>query len=270
MRGAGPPGRIAQLWRRRETRWIIAGSWLLGLAGSLGWMAYSGVAGVAPVARDAQHPAPSELAQVLVTRRIPFYLKQVVGQFDYGETKPPLVVIAAWCLLLGAVVVPSLIHGGRRLILVAASLGTACLGLLLALELHYLPIIGWFAQGRYAMPAAAGVVLCAACAPQFERRLAARHRLRPYCTVLTGVAAVLHVYLLAFVMTRFQSGPGARLDPFTGVWRPPSGALPPLLAVLAGGAILAVLAAVVAGDSPRGPVHAPPKQHALPSMPNVR
>ncbi|WP_460492165.1 hypothetical protein [Dactylosporangium cerinum] len=179
-------------------------------------------------------------------------------------------VIAAWCLLLGAVVVPSLIHGGRRLILVAASLGTACLGLLLALELHYLPIIGWFAQGRYAMPAAAGVVLCAACAPQFERRLAARHRLRPYCTVLTGVAAVLHVYLLAFVMTRFQSGPGARLDPFTGVWRPPSGALPPLLAVLAGGAILAVLAAVVAGDSPRGPVHAPPKQHALPSMPNVR
>ncbi|MFF5234530.1 DUF2142 domain-containing protein [Dactylosporangium sp. NPDC000521] len=264
------PGRIAQLWRRRETRWIVAGSWSLGLAGSLGWMAYSGVAGVAAVARDAQHLTPSELAQVLATRRIPFYLRQVVGQFDYGETKPPLVVIAAWCLLLGAVVVPSLIHGGRRLTLVAAALGAACLGLLLTLELHYLPIIGWFAQGRYAMPAATGVVLCAACAPRFERRLAARHRLRPYCTVLTFTAAALHVYLLAFVMTRFQSGPGARLDPFTGVWQPPVGVLPPLLAVLAGGTILAVLAAVATGDSTRGPVHTPSEQHALPSMPNVR
>ncbi|WP_238009451.1 DUF2142 domain-containing protein [Dactylosporangium sp. AC04546] len=237
------PGRIAELWRRRDTRWILAGSWSLGLAGSLGWMVYSGVAGVAPVVRDAQHLTASQLVQVLATRRIPFYLKQVIGQFDYGETKPPLVVIAAWYLLLAAVVIPSLIHGGRRLSLVAASLGAGCVGLLVALELHYLPIIGWFAQGRYAMPAAVGVVLCAASAPEFEHRLARRYRLRPYCTVLTGVAVVLHVYLLAFVMTRFRSGPGARLDPFTGAWRPPAGGLLPLLALLAGGAILAVLAA---------------------------
>ncbi|GGM43080.1 DUF2142 domain-containing protein [Dactylosporangium sucinum] len=250
------PGRIAGMWRRREARWIVAGSWSLGLAGSLGWMAYSGVAGVAPVVRDAQHLAPMQLAQVLATRRIPFYLKQVIGQFGYGETKPSLVVIAAWYLLLGAVVVPSLIHGGRRLTLVAASLGAACIGLLVALELHYLPIIGWFAQGRYAMPAAAGVVLCAAGAPQFEQRLARRRRLRPYCAVLTCVAVALHLYLLAFVMTRFQSGPGARLDPFAGAWRPPTGGLLPLLAVLAGGTILVVLAVVVAGDDGSAPARA--------------
>ncbi|MEV4513370.1 hypothetical protein AB0K00_30890 [Dactylosporangium sp. NPDC049525] len=176
------PGRIAQLWRRRDTRWIIACSWSLGLAGWLGWLAYSGVARVAPVARDAQHLTSAQLAQLLATRRIPFYFQQIVGQFGYGETKLPLAVVAAWYLLLGALVVPSLIHGGRRLALVAASLGTASIGLLVALELHYLPNIGWFAHGRYAMPAAAGVVLCAASAPQFERRLVRLGRLRRYCT----------------------------------------------------------------------------------------
>jgi hypothetical protein len=272
------PDRIAQLWRRRDTRWIVAGSWSLGLAGWLGWIAYSGVTRVAPVVRDAQHLTPAQLAQLLATRRIPFYLQQIVGQFGYGETKLPLVVVAAWYLLLGALVVPSLIHGGRRLALVAGSLGAASIGLLVALELHYLPIIGWFAHGRYAMPAAAGVVLCAASAPQFERRLARLGRLRRYCTVLTGVAAVLHLYILAFVMTRFQSGPGARLDPFAGAWRPPVGTLLPLLALLAGVTIIGVLSATMAGNAGTpgteparhtSTVHGPPGQHTLPSTTNV-
>ncbi|GGM33010.1 DUF2142 domain-containing protein [Dactylosporangium sucinum] len=239
------PGRIAGMWRHHGAVWLVVGSWVAGLAASAGWMAYSGLADVATVARDARHYGVAEAARLLLTWRVPFYLKQFVGQFGYGETSPSAVVAAVWYLLLAALTVPSLIFGGRRLTLVAAGLGAASIGLLVALEIYYLPVVGWFAQGRYAMPAAVGVVLCVASDGRFERWLAARRRLRAFCGGLTVVAGLIHVYMLVVAMTRFQAGPGAPLDPFAGAWQPLLGPLPPLLATLTGVTIFAVLAATM-------------------------
>ncbi|GAA2379922.1 DUF2142 domain-containing protein [Dactylosporangium salmoneum] len=234
------PGRLRALLRRPAAWWTVA-AWGAGLAVSVGWWEYSGLTQVAAVPRDAQHLPPARITWLLTTWRIPFYLKQLVGQFGYGETSPPPLTVIAWYALLAAVVLPCLWYGTRRLLLATAGLGAGCLALLVALELHYLPVIGWFAHGRYAMPAAAGVVLCAASAGQFERHLAARLRLRRYCTTLVTAAGALHVFTLAFVMTRFRAGPVAWPSPFEGQWTPPLGPLVPLLAVAAGVTMLALL-----------------------------
>ena len=75
------------------------------------------------------------------------------------------------------------------------------------------------------MPSLVGVVLGAAAMTRFEGRLAARGLLRWYALALAGVAALGHVYALS----RYT-------------WRPPVGPVPPLLLIVAGGALLVALA----------------------------
>ncbi|WP_433056883.1 DUF2142 domain-containing protein [Dactylosporangium sp. CS-033363] len=229
-------GRLSTLARRRPV-WALLGSWLAGLAVSVSWMAYSRIADVATVARDARHFSLSVLLRELLAHRLPFYVNQFVAQFGYGETRAPAFVIVIWYLLLAVVVAGCLTRAPRRTVLVCAGLGVACLGLLVALEVHYLPLVGWFAQGRYAMPAAVGVVLCAASEPAFGQFLSARRRLRVFCATSATVAAALHLYALAFVMTRFQGS----LDPFNAAWHPWAGSLLPLVSAACGLTLLTVL-----------------------------
>jgi hypothetical protein len=58
------------------------------------------------------------------------------------------------------------------------------------------------------------------------------------------VAATLpvHVYALARVMTRFEVGIEAGLNPFAGSWRPPLGPVVPLVCVLVGVGVLTAAA----------------------------
>jgi hypothetical protein len=237
------PGRLAALWRRCDSRWILGGCWLAGAAFAAGWLAYSGLSDVAPNTRDAQHLTVTRELGLILTWRVPFYVKQVVGQFGYGETHLSPYALAAWYLLLLALVVPGLALAGRRFRVVPLGLGLFGIGVLVALEVHFVPTVGWFAQGRYAMPALVGVVLCATVDGGFERRLVDRGRLRAYAVALTIAAGALHLYALARVMTRFQVGIDAPLDPLGGSWRPPMGSLPTLLAALAAAALFVVLVA---------------------------
>ncbi len=64
---------------------------------------------------------------------------------------------------------------------------------------------------------------------------------------LVAATVPLDVYALARVMTRFQVGINAGLQPFGGSWQPTSGPVLPLLACLVGGLLLtfAVLASSV-------------------------
>jgi hypothetical protein len=234
-------GRLAALWRRRDVRFPLGACWLAGLVFTAGWMVYSGFAHISPNPRDAIHLPLSRELDLVATHRVPFYLRQVVGEFSYGETMVSPYLILAWYLLVAAVVVPCVRYAGRRHAAVLTALGALSLAMLVVLELHFMPRIGWFSQGRYALPALVGVVLGAASAGGFERRLAARGWLPWYPAALAAGATALHLYALCRVLTRFSSGINAPLNPFPGSWHPGLGPVPPLLALFAGSALLAAV-----------------------------
>ena len=236
------PGRVAAVWRSRDARWLLGASWALGLAFAVGWLAYSGLGDVAPNNRDALHYGFAEAVRRILTDRVPFYLQQVIGQFGYGETHLSKVAIAGWYGLIALVVLPCLALARRRYALVLAGLGLASIAVLALLELYFLPKVGWFSHGRYAMPALVGVVLGAAAVGRFEGRLVERGWLRWYALALAGAAGLGHLYALSRVMSRFQVGIDAPLNPFADTWRPPVGPVPPLLVMVAGAALLVLLA----------------------------
>jgi hypothetical protein len=228
---------------------LLGGCWLVGLVFAVGWLGYSGLGDIAPNARDAEHLALSQELSRIVTERVPFYARQFVGLFGYGEVSPPRFALPAWYLLVAALVVPGMVWARRRFVVVPVLLALFSLGLLGAMELYFLPKIGWFSQGRYAMAALVGVVLLPASAGGFEAWLAARGWLRGYLTAGAAVAGVLQLYVLARVMTRFQTGPDASLNPLTGTWHPLAGPLPPLLAALAGAGLLVAVMNRVGSDA---------------------
>jgi hypothetical protein len=236
------PGRVRALLRRGDTRLLVGGAWALGLAFAVGWVAYSGLSDVATNTRDALHYPLGEALHRILADRLPFYLQQIIGDFDYGETHLSPVAIAGWYLLAAALVVPCLWLAPRRYALVLAALGVASLAMLVALELYFLPKVGWFSHGRYAMPSLVGIVLGAAAVGRFEGLLAGRGWLRWYALGLAGAAALGHLYALSRVMSRFQVGIDAPLNPLRYTWRPPVGPVPPLLVMLVGAALLVALA----------------------------
>jgi hypothetical protein len=229
--------RIAALWRDRSARRILGGFTLGGVAFLAGWVAVSGGADTAAVPERA---VGGNVAHQIMTVRVPFYLHQIVGQFGYGETTVSPYAIDFWYLLVGAVVIPALVWGGWRARLVLAGLAAFCLALLVALDWHFAPLNGWFAHGRYALPAAVGVVLLAA----LIRPSDGVARLRWLPLALVAATVPVHLYALARVMTRFQSGLDASLNPFVGQWHPVGGPVVPLLVAVVGLAALVVLALI--------------------------
>ncbi|WP_345638935.1 DUF2142 domain-containing protein [Rugosimonospora acidiphila] len=241
-------GRIGALWRRRDLRWALGVCWAVGLVFAAGWLEYSGFANIATNARAALHLSLGQELHEIASQRIPFFVRQIVGEFDYGETHVPTYVIAAWYLLMAALVVPCLRYARLRFGAVLVALLAVCLAMLVVLDLHFLPEIGWFSQGRYALPSLVGVVLAAASTNGFERRLAGRRWAWGYPAALGAGATVLNVYALSRVMTRFRAGVAAPLNPFSGSWHPQLGSVLPLLAAFAGSALLVVVVAFAAGD----------------------
>jgi hypothetical protein len=240
---AARPGRVRDLLRRRDARWTLGGTVVGGLAYAVGWVAYSGL-GDSVTGERVTHPLGlGEALGRILSVRAPVWAEQAVGQFGYGEVHLPVWARLAWLALVLALAVPALVLAGRRLRLATLGLALATFGLLIVMDLYFLPRLGWFSQGRYAMPAAVGVVLL----PASGFRLAARVRgdlLRAGAAAVAAACALLQVYALALTMTRYQAGPGAGLDPLATAWRPLLGPVPPLASALVG---LVALVVVVAG-----------------------
>ncbi|WP_433081700.1 DUF2142 domain-containing protein [Dactylosporangium sp. CA-052675] len=173
--------------------------------------------------------------------RAEFWARQIVGQFNYGETTISIAVIGLWYLLCAALVLPALVLGDRRLRLGvgAAFLGSAAL--LVALELYFAPKVGHFAHGRYVMPLGVGVILLAPLAVGYSAWLSASPWRERAVHVAAALTVPMQLYALARVMTRFGRGISAGLNPFGGAWTPPLGSLVPLLCALVGAALLGVI-----------------------------
>ncbi|MGH3646679.1 MAG: hypothetical protein ACRDTM_05845, partial [Micromonosporaceae bacterium] len=237
--------------RRRDVRRLGGGLVGGAIVVFVAWTATSRIADPAPAPKVA-HPMRMSLSEALhgvATTRVPFYFKQLVGQFSYGETPLPFWLVWGWHGMVIALVVLAALLAGWRYRLVNLGLFVSLLGLLTALELYFLPHSGWFSHSRYAMPAGAGLLLLPAFVPRLPALL---DRWLPRGTswaggtawVVRGVAvltALLSIAALAKVASRFQSGPRAPVNPFTGDWLPPTGPVLPLLALALGAALIATL-----------------------------
>ncbi|MEV6928379.1 DUF2142 domain-containing protein [Dactylosporangium sp. NPDC051485] len=194
---------------------------------------------------DQAPPAPATGAGAILSdiahNRAEFWARQIVGQFNYGETTISIAVVGLWYLLVAALVLPALWFGDRRLRLALGAAFAGSAALLVALELYFAPKVGHFAHGRYVMPLGVGVVLLTPFADRYAGWLSDRGWLGRLVLLCAGLAAPMQLYALARVMTRFQRGIAAGLNPFGGAWTPPLGAIVPLACALVGAGLLGVI-----------------------------
>ncbi|MBA3488268.1 MAG: DUF2142 domain-containing protein [Longispora sp.] len=155
------PGRVRALFGQAVTRWTLGA---IAAAGALGvlWMVTSAVDSIPPDPNRAVDLSTAGIVEQIVRIRTPFYLTQVIGQFSYGELTLPGWVAFGWYALVAALVIPALLLANRRYRLVWLGTAVACFGMLAVLELWFVPRLGWYSHGRYAMPAGVGLVLMAA------------------------------------------------------------------------------------------------------------
>jgi hypothetical protein len=225
--------------------WVRSRAFWLPFAGGAAFALFWAVAASRSNAVDPGRPiAPTSSGAILrdiADNRAEFWVRQIIGQFGYGETTVSPAMIGLWYLLVAALVVPALWFGTRRLRIGIVAVAVVSVVLLIALELVFAPKVGQFAHGRYVMPLGVGVVLLAGLTDRYAAWLTDRGWLRRLAVGLVAVTVPLHLYALARVMTRFQRGIGEGLNPFGGTWQPPLGAAVPLLACLVGGALLGVI-----------------------------
>jgi hypothetical protein len=243
---AAKPGRLRELLGDRRALLPFVVPAVVGFAFWAAWTIGSRFTDIETLPNWAEHLSFGQTVDEILTTRARFYVRQVVGQFGYGETVVSPLATGAWYLLFAALVVPALWFGDRRLRM--AILGTLAAGvaILVALELYFVPRVGWFSHARYVMPLTAGVVLAAAFADRYVDWLDARGWLGRLVAILVLVPIPLELYMLARVMTRFQVGIAASLDPLGGTWHPPAGSILPLGCATVGAGLLAVT--VLAGS----------------------
>ncbi|WP_436794188.1 DUF2142 domain-containing protein [Actinospongicola halichondriae] len=143
--------RSVDLLRRRDVRW-----WAVAVAGT----AVTSLAYVEWVRRQL----PIERAgQGLGTAvdQLGWYLRQGVGIFGSNDIPLPWPVYAIWALALLCVVVAAVSRFDGRGSLVLAATVAAGIGIQIGAEGFSLPPIGFFWQGRYALPLLVGVPMVA-------------------------------------------------------------------------------------------------------------
>jgi hypothetical protein len=228
----------------------VGGSAVAGGVFAGAWTLASRVTEAQLIAQRRPGEGMVQIVRDTLVERYPFYARQVVGQFGYGEVTISPLAVLAWYALAGVVVAPALWYGGRRVRIAITGLLASSLAVLTALEVHYVPLVGWYSQGRYLLPAAAGVVLLPAASTRFAARF---DRLGPMPALVALGTVPLHLYALVRVLSRFEVGIEASLRPFDGSWRPVLGPLPPLLACLIGALLLSALVAAATRPAQRHP-----------------
>jgi hypothetical protein len=171
----------------------------------------------------------------LFSARLEFYIKQIVGQFGYGETTISPLAILLWYGLVAVVVLPALWFATWRARSAIVGLVVAGFGMLIALEFYFVPTAGWFSHGRYALPILVGAVLMSALVLG-ERPPRSMPRWLP--VALITATAPVHVYALVRALSRYRVGIEASFSPFGGGWSPPVDAAVVLPAVLVGVGLL--------------------------------
>lgn len=175
------------------------------------------------------------------------YLDQMIGVTGWLDTRMSAVFYIVWELVAGALVIFAVAFGRwvdrwRMLVLLMGGVVIPS-----ALQLLYANKTGFITQGRYLLPMLAGVLLFACFVLEERGVTVAQSR------VLVRLAVVLllpiQLACLIYTMVRWQNGlPGVgqlgivSLNPLRGDWHPVLGSLLPLVAMVAGIVVVAVLA----------------------------
>ena len=170
---------------------------------------------------------------------LPWYLRQAVGIFGSNDILLPDAVYAVWGAAVVGLLVTAIVVGRDRAAAVVAGVAVAGVALQVGAEGFSLPPIGFFWQGRYALPVLVG-------APILAGRLLADRGVRlPTWGAVVVLAGLGVAHLAAFLqgVRRFAVTLDGPNNPWTYLtdarWSPPPG--PALLwtVVFAGGLVAA-------------------------------
>jgi hypothetical protein len=236
------PGRLRELWARAETRRLAVGLCAVG-AYAVCWTLFSGVLDNPPQPTAVDPLTLNEKLGWIAQDRFTQWVAQVVGRFSYGEVSAPYGLMVGWYALGLLILVPTLLLANRRQVAVLVGIVVTSLAVLVGFELLYYDHLGWAQQSRYVLPFGVGAILGAGALRRWERVLPPAAVRRFVLTVAVGTA-VMHVWALAVVMTRFQIEQRFQaLLPFDGFWLPATGPQFPLLSTALGGLVLLILVA---------------------------
>jgi hypothetical protein len=228
---AAPAGCVRALARRRDVR-----GWLAALAASgaaaLWWARVAGGTGIVP----SSNRGTGTTAQLLwrSAGRTMLWVRQMVGTVGWNDAPAPAWTAWAWAAAVVLLVAGALVRGrprARAAVLLAVALPFAVSVVVQTLTARR---YGFYWQGRYVFPLAAGIPLTAVWAYR-PGRAATR-------AVVAAVVAV-HLTTLLWALRRWTIGTGhSGLGLVHVSWHPP---LPPVLLLAADAALLAVAAYAV-------------------------
>jgi hypothetical protein len=213
--------RTAELGRRHEV-WAWGGAVAVSVALSGAWLAH--------VQGHYELPDRPGTGWATALGYLPWYLRQAVGVFGTNDSALHPVVAGAWVAVAVGVIAAGLVRASPRARLVAGSALVAGLAIQVSAEGLSVPPIGFFWQGRYALPLLVGAVLAATAAPPARGHEAGpAGRTASTGGILRGAAAVVlagvHVVAFLTVLRHYTAeGPGslgvaeALFDPR---WHPP-------------------------------------------------
>jgi flagellin-like protein len=206
----------------------VRGWWAV--AGTRRWLAASGVVAVASLAyiEGVRRWLPIEReGQGLATAldRLPWYLRQGVGIFGSNDIPLPDLVYGVWAVAVVSILLLALWVAPPRAGLVLVGVALAGIGLQIGAEGFALPPIGFFWQGRYALPVLVGVpILAGHLLSEHGSRLARLERGAPLAVAALGVT---HVVALLEPVRRYAVTVEGPRNPITfltdPVWSPDTG-----------------------------------------------
>lgn len=159
---------VKRLAKQRDL-WFWAAATVAALAMSGAWL----------VAVQQRFPVEERIGSGLsyALGQVPWYLYQSVGVFGQNDSALPAGAAIVWGVGLAVLFVAGLIRSAPRARLVAMATLLAGIGVSISAEGFSLPPIGFYWQGRYALPLLVGAFVVATCA--YDRRAPEQPTLSP-------------------------------------------------------------------------------------------
>jgi len=232
---------VASWWR-----WTRARIWAAGAAAAavvqLAWFAYADTLDVrrAFIAVPIDAPFREDVARSF--GREFRWLREMVGVFGWLDTRAPTAVLVVWIAGLAILLGFALVGAPRRAAIGTGLVLAACALVPVAFQLRLADTVGYFWQGRYLLPFAAGLPVLAGIGAAHGTRRSRREPL-VVATVATALCAAQWL-ALAQVLRRYSVGSRGAVWFFPEArWDPP---VPSLVLLLGAAALLAVIARTAA------------------------
>lgn len=156
LAGVAGRARIAQLARRVD---------LWGWAAGAGAMTVASAIWLWTIQRDFPLPERPGSGLATAVEYLPFYLRQTIGVFGQNDSALPPLAAWAWMVVLCGIFIGGVRRCTPKSALIAVATLAGGVAISVTAEGFSLPPIGFFWQGRYAMPLLVGAYLLATCTP---------------------------------------------------------------------------------------------------------